>query len=240
MPKLTRINPVLEILRASPGRISRLMLQQDAGRRLLEVQSLARSAHVPVIHVPRKQLDRIDRQHQGLAAVVAPKPMASVEEILAASPVPFVMLLDGIEDPQNLGGIVRTCEGAGVDGLIIPERRAAGLTDTVFQVSAGALEHLRVARVTNLARTIGVLQQSGLWIVGAEGSGGRPWYDFDYTQPVGLVMGSEGKGLRDLVKRNCDEILSLPLAGHITSLNVASAAAVFIYEVIRQRVSARG
>jgi len=154
--------------------------------------------------------------------------------------VPFVMLLDGIEDPQNLGGIVRTCEGAGVDGLIIPERRAAGLTDTVFQVSAGALEHLRVARVTNLARTIGVLQQSGLWIVGAEGSGGRPWYDFDYTQPVGLVMGSEGKGLRDLVKRNCDEILSLPLAGHITSLNVASAAAVFIYEVIRQRVSARG
>lgn len=240
MPKLTRIQAVLEALRSSPQRISRLLVQQDAGRRLREVLELARAGRVPLIYVPKRHLDRIDRRHQGLAAEVAPKPLSSLEEILGASPRPFLVLLDGIEDPQNLGAVVRTAEGAGVDGLILPERRAAGITETVYQVSAGALEHLRVARVTNLARTMEVLKQAGVWLVGAEESGSRPWYDFDYTQPVGLVLGSEGRGLRELVRKSCDEVLSLPLAGHITSLNVASAAAIFIYEVVRQRALAGG
>lgn len=240
MPQLTRINPVLEVMRAAPGRISRLMLQQDAGRRLQEVQALARAQKIPLVYVPKKHLDRIDRHHQGLVAVVAPKALSSIDEILQASKNPFLVLLDGVEDPQNLGGIVRTAEGAGVDGLIIPQRRAVGLTDTVFQVSAGALEHLRVAQVTNLVRSMEALRQAGVWLVGAEGGGSRPWHEFDYTQPVGLVLGSEGKGLRDLVRKNCDEVLSLPLPGRISSLNVAAAAAVFIFEVVRQRGIAGG
>ena len=170
-----------------------------------------------------------------MVAVVAPKTLVSVAAMLEATPLPFLVLLDCIEDPQNLGAIIRTAEGAGVDGIILPEKRAAGLTDTVFSISAGALEYLQVAQVTNLARTMEELRDKGIWLVGAEGGREKLWYDFDYTLPVALVMGSEGKGLRELVRKKCDIILSLPLLGDMTSLNVASAAAVFMYEVVRQR-----
>jgi 23S rRNA (guanosine2251-2'-O)-methyltransferase len=168
-------------------------------------------------------------------AEVSPKGYATLEEILARSPKPFVVILDEVEDPQNLGAIVRSAEGAGADGLILPERRSAGLTETVDQVSAGALEHLPVARVVNLVRAMEELKEKGLWLVGAEGSGQKPWYSFDYTGPIGIVLGSEGKGLRPLVLKTCDEVLSIPLAGRVNSLNVAAAAAVFLFEVVRQR-----
>ncbi|MFQ6109511.1 MAG: 23S rRNA (guanosine(2251)-2'-O)-methyltransferase RlmB, partial [Candidatus Aminicenantales bacterium] len=156
--------------------------------------------------------------------------------ILSSSPVPFLVLLDGVEDPQNLGAIIRAAEGAGVDGIIIPERRAVGLTEVVSSVSAGALEHVRIARVKNLARTMEELKTREIWIVGAEGGAQEPWYEFDYTHPVALVFGSEGRGLRPLVKKKCDRILSIPLLGRITSLNVASAASIFLFEVVRQRM----
>lgn len=236
MPKLSRINPILEALTSSPQRISRILVQRDSSqKKIKEILSLARAQRIPLAFVPKKHLDRHDRHHQGVVAMAAPKALSSVADILAGTQCPFLVLLDGIEDPQNLGAIIRTAEGAGVDGIILPERRAAGLTDTVFSVSAGALEYLQVAQVTNLARTMEELRDKGIWLVGAEGGSGKSWYDFDYTLPVALIMGSEGRGLRELVKKKCDIILSLPLLGEMTSLNVAAAAAVFMYEVVRQR-----
>jgi 23S rRNA (guanosine2251-2'-O)-methyltransferase len=168
-------------------------------------------------------------------AEVSPKRYASVEDILGRSARPFVVLLDEVEDPQNLGAIVRSAEGAGADGIILPERRSAGLTETVDTVSAGALEHLPVARVANLVRTMEDLKKKGLWLVGAEGSGEEPWHAFDYTVPIGIVLGSEGRGLRPLVRKSCDKVLAIPLAGQVGSLNVGAAAAVFFFEVVRQR-----
>jgi 23S rRNA (guanosine2251-2'-O)-methyltransferase len=169
---------------------------------------------------------------------LAAKGYETVEDILArAGERPFLLLLDEVEDPQNLGAILRSAEGAGVDGVIIPERRSAGITDTVLTVSAGAAEHLRIARVANLARTMENLKKKGIWLVGAEKEGQGAWHEFDYTQPVGLVLGSEGKGLRALVRKTCDRVLSIPQMGRVNSLNVAAAAAVFLFEVVRQRAA---
>jgi 23S rRNA (guanosine2251-2'-O)-methyltransferase len=240
MDKIIRINPLLEALRSAPERVNKVFVQEERGHaRIGEVIREAKSRHVPVVFVPAKRLDQVAPGHQGVMAEVSPKKYATVADILARSAKPFVVILDEIEDPQNLGAIVRNAEGAGADGLILPERRSAGLTETVDQVSAGALEHLPVARVTNLVRAMEELKEKGLWLVGAEGSGQKPWYSFDYTGPVGIVLGSEGKGLRPLVLKTCDEVLSIPLAGQVNSLNVAAAAAVFLFEVVRQRRAGR-
>ena len=236
MERLSRINPVLEAIKASPQRVCKIYVQKDSRREKLdEIVRLARANRIPVVRAPQKKLDSINQKHQGVIAVLTPREYSTPEAILASANLPFLVLLDGIEDPQNLGAIIRTAEGAGVDGIILPERRSAGLTEAVSLVSAGAVEHIKVARVNNLARTMDMLKDKGLWLVGAEGRCGRSWHEFDYTLPVGLVFGSEEKGLRPLIKKKCDEILSLPLLGHMTSLNVASAASVFMYEVVRQR-----
>jgi len=237
MDRIIRINPLLEALRSAPERVHKVFVQEERGHaRIGEVIREAKSRHVPVAFVPAKRLDQVAPGHQGVMAEVSPKKYATVSDILARSAKPFVVILDEIEDPQNLGAIVRSAEGAGADGLILPERRSAGLTETVDQVSAGALEHLPVARVTNLVRAMEELKEKGLWLVGAEGSADKPWYAFDYTGPVGIVLGSEGKGLRPLVRKTCDEVLAIPLAGRVNSLNVAAAAAVFLFEVVRQRL----
>lgn len=231
-----RINPLLEALNSSPLRVTKIFVQKDTERkRVAEVIKMARSRSVPVVWVPKRRLDQMDKHHQGVVALSSPKAFTSMEAILSDSKVPFLLLLDGVEDPQNLGAIIRTAEGAGVDGLILPERRSAGLSDVVLSVSAGALEHIKITRVKNLARSMDNLKEKGLWFVGAEGGSRNYWFDFDYTVPLGLVLGSEGKGLRPIVKQKCDKILSIPLLGEVASLNVASAAAIFIYEVIRQR-----
>lgn len=236
MDKTGRINPLLEALRSSSLRVTKVFIQKDTERkRLAEVIQLARSRGVPVVWVPKRRLDLMDKHHQGVVALFSPKAFTSVESILSGSKTPFLLLLDGIEDPQNLGAIIRTAEGAGVDGLILPERRSAGLSDVVSSVSAGALEHMKIARVKNLARSMDDLKEKGLWFVGAEGGSPSYWFDFDYTAPLGLVLGSEGRGLRPLVREKCDKILSIPLLGEVTSLNIASAAAIFLYEVVRQR-----
>ena len=233
---LSRLNPILEVLKASPGRVNKVFVQQERGPgRLGEVIREARRNGIPVVFIPRSRLDREAPHHQGALAVLAPRSFASLEAILAASKVPFLVLLDEIEDPQNMGAIIRTAEGAGVDGLVIPEHRSAGLTDAVSTVAAGALEHVKVARVVNLARTMEELKDKGVWLVGAEGGAPGPWHAFDYTLPVGIVLGSEGKGLRPLVRKRCDTVLSIPLYGKVTSLNVSAAAAVFLFEVARQR-----
>ena len=238
MNKIIRLNSLIEALASSPPRVNKVFIQKDSKKKkIAEVIQLAKIRHIPFHFVPREKLDRLDRSHQGAVAFVSPKGFSSVEEILSSAKVPLVVLLDEIEDPQNLGAIIRTAEGAGADGIILPERRSAGITEAVASVSAGALEYLKVARVKNLARTMEDLKRRGLWLVGAEGGQDEYWYEFDYCVPLGLVLGSEGKGLRPLIKRNCDKILSIPLLGRITSLNVAAAAAIFLFEVIRQRES---
>ncbi len=236
MDRIIRINPLLEALRSAPERVNKVFVQEERGHaRIGEVIRQAKAKRVPVVFVPSQRLDQVAPGHQGVMAEVSPKGYVSVEDILARSATPFVVILDEVEDPQNLGAIVRSAEGAGADGLILPERRSAGLTETVDTVSAGALEHLPVARVPNLVRAMEELKGRGLWLVGAEGSGNEPWYAFDYTGPVGVVLGSEGKGLRPLVRKTCDKVLAIPLAGQVGSLNVAAAAAVFFFEVVRQR-----
>lgn len=236
MEKITRLNSLIEAVKSYPLRVNKIFIQKSTKKRkIAELIKLAKAKHVPFLFVPKQALDSMNRRHQGAVALVSPKEFSSLDSILSSMKVPFLVLLDGIEDPQNLGAIIRTAEGAGADGVILPERRSAGLSEAVSLVSAGASEYLKVARVKNLARTMDNLRNQGVWLVGAEGGRREYWYEFDYRLPVGLVLGSEGKGLRPLIRRKCDKILSIPLLGSITSLNVSAAAAIFFYEVIRQR-----
>jgi 23S rRNA (guanosine2251-2'-O)-methyltransferase len=232
-----RLNPIIEILRSASGRVQKVFIQEERGpHKIAEVIRLAKERGIPVHFVPKRKLDQMARDHQGAVILLAAKEYSALEDILAGARNPFLVLLDEIEDPQNLGAIIRSAECAGADSIILPERRSAGVTETVMEVSAGAAEHLKIARVTNLARTMEELKQKGLWFVGAEGGQKGLWYDFDYTVPVGIVLGSEGRGLRRLVREKCDRVLSIPLLGQVNSLNVAAAAAVFFFEVARQRL----
>jgi 23S rRNA (guanosine2251-2'-O)-methyltransferase len=234
--KVGRLNPIIETLRADPGRIDKVIIQEERGpHKIAEVIRLAKERGIPLHFVPRHKLDLMSPGHQGALILLSAKGFSSLEDILAGAPNPFLVLLDEITDPQNLGAIIRSAECAGADGIVMPERRSVGLTDAVIEVSAGAAEHLKVARVTNLARTMDELKKRGLWLVGAEGGQKEYWTDFDYTGPVGIVLGSEGRGMRRLIREKCDKVLSIPLFGRINSLNVSAAAAVFFFEVARQR-----
>lgn len=240
MEKIFRFNPLLEVLETFPRRVNKILIQKEKGpARIGDIIRQAKTHKIPYLFVPRLKLDRLAPGHQGVIAFVSPRAYASLEDILVSSSTPFLLLLDEIEDPQNLGALLRSAEGAGVDGILLPERRSAGLTDAVISVSAGAAEHVKVARVTNLAQTMGALKEQGIWLVGAEGGFRELWYEFDYTLPIGIVLGSEGKGLRPLIRKKCDKILSIPLFGHINSLNVAAAASIFLFEVVRQRMHAK-
>ncbi len=236
MQKISRINAVREIIQSSPQRISRmLILLGSSNPKVKELAELAAARGIRIQLVPKKRLDREAPGHQGLAAEVSSQGYVSLDAILEREGIPLLVLLDGVMDPQNLGAVIRSAEGAGAHGVVLPADRAAGLTPTVYAVSAGAAAHMPVAQVNNLSRAMETMKKAGLWLVGAEGGGQRMWHEFDYTVPVGLVLGSEGKGLRPLVRSKCDVVLSLPLLGVITSLNVSAAAAVFLYEVVRQR-----
>lgn len=236
MEKINRLNPLLEVLKSSPERVSKIFIQKERGpHRIGEIIQEARARGVPFLFIPKQKLDQLAPHHQGVLAEIAAKEFSSLEDILAGAGHPFLVLLDEVEDPQNLGAIIRSAAGAGVGGVILPERRSAGLTDVVATVSAGALEHVKVARVTNLARAMEELRERGVWLVGADGSAPGLWHEFDYTLPVGIVLGSEGRGLRPLIRKSCDKLLAIPLAGGVNSLNVASAASVFLFEAVRQR-----
>jgi 23S rRNA (guanosine2251-2'-O)-methyltransferase len=234
---LGRLNPIIEILRSASGRVHKVFIQEEKGpHKIAEVIRLAKARGLPLHFLPKLKLDLMSPGHQGAVVLLAAEEYSSIEEILARSRQHFLVLLDEIEDPQNLGAIVRSAECAGADGIILPVRRSAAVTEAVIEVSAGATAHLKIARVTNLARTMDDLKQKGLWFVGAEGGHKALWYDFDYTVPVGIVLGSESRGLRRLVREKCDRVLSIPLLGRVNSLNVAAAAAVFCFEVARQRL----
>jgi 23S rRNA (guanosine2251-2'-O)-methyltransferase len=236
MEKVNRLNPLLEVLKSSPERVNKIFIQKERGpHRIGEVIREARARSVPYLFVPKHKLDQLSPHHQGVLAEVSAKAFSSLEELLAGPGRPFLVLLDEVEDPQNLGAIIRSAAAANVNGIILPERRSPGLTETVATVSAGALEYVRIARVPNLARALGELKERGIWLVGAEGSAPGLWHEFDYTLPVGIVLGSEGHGLRPLVRKSCDKLLAIPISGRVNSLNVASAASVFLFEVVRQR-----
>lgn len=177
-----------------------------------------------------------------MVAIAAARAAATLDDILKAAnggtdrgTKGLIVLLDGVEDPHNLGAIIRTALAAGADGIVIPERRSAGLTDTVARSSAGALAHLRVAKVTNLARAMEQLKEAGYWLVGLDEEAGQSYTEIDYRTPVGIVMGGEGKGLHELTRKRCDFVVSLPTAGPVKSLNVSVATGVVLFEVVRQR-----
>lgn len=235
--RLARINPIIEWLKASPRRLNKILVQKEKGHhRLNEIIALARTNHIPVVFVPRERLDRLHPDHQGVIAFIAEKEYVELEDLMPDNHPAFLVILDEVEDPQNVGAIIRSAEGAGADGLILPERHSAGLTGTVATTAAGALAHLKVARVTNLARSIEWLKEQGVWVIGAAAEAQQKWYEFDFTRPVAIVLGSEGYGLRANIKKKCDHLLSIPMLGRVNSLNVSAAAAVFFYEVVRQRL----
>ena len=209
------------------------------------VRTILREAkkHDTVVnYVERERLDQLSetKKHQGVIAMAAAYEYATVEEILAKAEEkgepPFVILLDGIEDPHNLGAIIRTANLAGAHGVIIPKRRAVGLTAIVAKTSAGALNYTPVAKVTNLKQTMEELKEKGIWVVGAD-MGGETMYDLDLKGPIGLVIGNEGEGISKLVKEHCDFIASIPMKGEIDSLNASVAAGVLAFEIVRQRMS---
>ena len=242
--------PVLEALRAGSRRIERITLAEGAHEsRLHELLELARAAGVVVRRAPRAELQRMagGANHQGVVAnvaAVAYRDAAELLERLAArvgtGAPPLAVVLDGVEDPRNLGAIIRTAECAGVDGLFIPERRAAGLTETAAKAAAGALEYLPVARAANVARLVEEFKERGIWTVGTDADANIDYTDWDWTQPCALLFGGEGAGLRRLVRERCDALVRIPLRGHISSLNVSVAAGIVLYEALRQRTNAGG
>jgi 23S rRNA (guanosine2251-2'-O)-methyltransferase len=213
-----------------------------AGRgdaRIRRIEQLCRSTGVPVRAMSREQLSRLARaaNHQGVVAVTAEKKYDNVEDVLVSKrgQYAFVLLLDGIEDPHNLGAIIRTAEGAGADGIILPERRAVGVTATVVRASAGASEYLPIARVTNAARALEELKQSNLWTIGLDERGDKLYDQLDYKMDCALVLGAEGHGLHEQIRKKCDFLVKIPMLGKVPSLNVSVAAAVVMYEIARQR-----
>jgi len=240
--------PVLEALRAGSRRIERITLAEGAHEsRLHELLELARAAGVVVRRAPRAELQRMaaGANHQGVVANVAAVAYRDAGELLeqlaarvGTDAPPLAIVLDGVEDPRNLGAIIRTAECAGVDGLFIPERRAAGLTETAAKAAAGALEYLPVARAANVARLVEEFKERGIWTIGTDAEANIDYTDWDWTQPCALLFGGEGAGLRRLVRERCDALVRIPLRGHISSLNVSVAAGIVLYEALRQRTLA--
>ena len=235
---LTGFHAVEEALAAGRA-LDRIVIARGRhGDRVEAVVQLARSKSVPVRFEDRLQLDRLTgtRDHQGIAALAAAKPALELEDLLAAkTPQGLLVLLDGIEDPHNLGAIVRTALAAGANGVVIPERRAAGLTDTVERASAGALAHLPVARVKNLVRAMEEMKEAGYWLIGLDERVEKKYTDVDFLGQVGIVLGGEGEGLHELTRKRCDFLVSIPTTGPVRSLNVSVAAGVVLFEVVRQR-----
>ena len=235
MDQIEGRNPVLEALRAGHP-INKLLVAKEFDGPLAPAIAAARAAGIPVVRTNPAALDRMSRtrSHQGIIALVSAREYLSLEDLLVkaavAPPPPLLLLLDGVMDPQNLGALIRTAEAMGFCGVILPERRAAGLTATVARASAGALEHIPVARVTNLTRTMQELKEQGYWLIGAEAGTGQmalPAID----RPLGLVLGGEDSGLHRLVKEECDFLISVPLYGQVNSLNVSAAGAILMHAV---------
>jgi 23S rRNA (guanosine2251-2'-O)-methyltransferase len=235
---LTGFHAVEEALAAGRA-LDRIVIASGRhGERIESIVRLAKSRGVPVRFEDRQQVDRLagTRDHQGVAALAAAKPAVDLEDLLREkSAEGLLVLLDGIEDPHNLGAIVRTSLAAGAHGVIIPERRAAGLTDTVERASAGALAHLPVARVKNLVRAMEEIKEAGYWLVGLDERADESYTEVDYKGSIGIVLGGEGEGLHELTRKRCDFLVSIPTTGPVRSLNASVAAGVVLFEAVRQR-----
>jgi 23S rRNA (guanosine2251-2'-O)-methyltransferase len=238
------IHAVLEALRAGQRSVSRVLIATSRrDGRVRQVMDAARQAGVPVVRQPDQALDRLAGReaHQGVVALLAGAAYADPDELLeSAGPASLFVVLDGVEDPRNLGAVVRVAAAAGAGGVFIPERGAAGLTAVAVKASAGTAERLPVARVKNVVSLLKSLKQKNIWIVGLDGSGEAPWTSFDLTGPVALVLGGEGRGLRRLARETCDVVLSIPMAAGVQSLNLSVAAGIGLFEAVRQRRASAG
>ena len=234
------INSVTEALKARGRAFEWVgMAKERHDLRLQRLIEDCRRVGVPVRFLQRAELDRMagNAAHQGVVAVTSAKQYSDLDDVIAAKRGRYslVVVLDSVEDPHNLGAILRTADAAGANGVIIPERRATGVTGTVTKASAGASEHLPIAKVTNISRTIEELKKRDVWTVGLDEHGTQSYDVLDYNMDCALVLGAEGKGLHDLVKKKCDFLVSIPMLGKVPSLNVSVAAAVVLYEIVRQR-----
>ena len=229
------VHPVAEALRARRP-LDRVLIAKGAGgARLQEIIDLSRRSATPVRFEERAALDRLagSASHQGVVALGAAKQYAELGDV--AGTAHMLVVLDGIEDPHNLGAVIRTAHAAGVDAVVVPERRAAGLTDTAAKAAAGALEHMPVVRVTNINRALEDLKKAGFWIYGVDERGDQSYDSVDYAEPAVLVFGAEGRGLHQMVRQRCDVAVRIPMAGKISSLNVSVAAGVLLFEWKRRR-----
>ena len=234
-------NAVIEALRAGRAIDKIFIARGDVDKTLGHIASKARDKGIVVVEADRRKLDFMSRTkaHQGVVALAAVREYCEIADILAVArergEAPFVIVCDEISDPHNLGAIIRSAECVGAHGVVIPKRRSAGLTAIVDKSSAGAAEHMAIARVANISAAIKELKEAGLWVYGTAADGANGLWETDLTGPIALVIGSEGDGMGRLVKENCDFILSLPMKGKVSSLNASAAAAVTMYEILRQR-----
>jgi len=234
------LNPVLEALRA--GRVDSIRLAARGDSRVNAVIDAAKKAGVAIKRVDASELDRVSRGgvHQGVVALVPDQESLGIEELVAsAAGAPLLVVLDGVEDPHNVGAILRTVDAAGASGVVRQQRHAAPLGGAAAKASAGAVSHVKVADVVNVARAIEELKEAGVWTVGLAGDAQKRYDEIDYTLPTALVVGAEGAGLRRLVRERCDWLVSIPMQGHVQSLNVSVATGVVLFEAVRQRLSRR-
>ena len=236
-------NAVTEALKAGRTIDKVFLASGDTDSTLRYIASLAKKNGAVVTYCDRRKLDTMTQTgaHQGVIAMAAAHDYATIDEILAAAQekgeAPLVVICDEITDPHNLGAIIRTAECAGAHGVLIPKRRSSGLTAVVGKASAGAMEYMKIARVSNLAAAIQTLKDHGVWVYGTAADGAAPLYQTDLTGPAAIVIGSEGEGMGRLVKESCDFMVSIPMKGHINSLNASNACAILLYEAVRQRIN---
>jgi 23S rRNA (guanosine2251-2'-O)-methyltransferase len=234
------INAVTEALKARGRAFEYVAVARERhDQRVQKIITECRSQGIAVRSTPRQDLDRLaaTQSHQSVVAVTSEKDYSDVDDLLAQrrGKYAFIVVLDGVEDPHNLGAIIRTADAAGADGIVIPERRAVGVTGTVAKASAGATEHLPIAKVTNVSRTVDELKRKNVWTVGLDESGDQLYDEIDYNMDCALVLGAEGKGLHEHVRQHCDFVVKIPMLGQVPSLNVSVAAGVVMCEVARQR-----
>lgn len=235
-------NSVLELLESGKDINKIFVTRGEKHGSINKILAIAKERKIIIVEKDKKQMDEMaqEENYQGVIAIVPPFEYVEIEDIINTAKErnedPFVLILDGIEDPHNLGSIIRTAETAGVHGIIIPKRRAASVNSTVNKTSAGAVEHMKIARVTNISDAIEELKQLGLWICGTDIDTNKYYYNQDLTGPLGIVIGNEGKGIGDKVKKNCDFLVKIPMKGKVTSLNAAVSTGIIVYESVKQRI----
>lgn len=242
MSQLEGRNPVLEALRGN-AEINKILIQRNSGGSMRQIFEIAKSQGVVVVETEKAMLDKLSegRPHQGVIAQLSVEEYAELDTIITkakSNSHPLIVVLDHIEDPHNLGAIIRSALAAGAQGIVIPKRRSAALSPGVAKASAGAVSHIPVARVPNLTQCVKELKDEGFWVIGAE-AGGKNLYDSKLSGPLALVVGSEGEGISRLLKENCDEIVTIPMQGPVNSLNASVAAGVVLFEIVRQRAQTK-